>query len=247
MTTTTDRRQDPRSAARPADLQAAAGRVRARRRHAPVRRPRPLVPRLRLGHRRRVARPRASGAGARRSANRRRRSRTRRTSTSTRCRANWRRGSSALSGLDRAFFCNSGTEAIEACLKFARRYWHTQGETTPDEVRGVHALVPRPHDGLAVGHVGRTLPRAVRSRSFPACRSSRPPIPASLAGLVDDTTAAIIVEPIQGEGGVRPISAEMARAIAEACAAHGHAAHRRRSAVRLRAARASSCGARRSA
>ena len=36
---------------------------------------------------------------------------------------------SALTGLDRAFFCNSGTEAVEACLKFARRFWHTRGET----------------------------------------------------------------------------------------------------------------------
>src|SRR5713101_976726 len=34
-----------------------------------------------------------------------------------------------LSGLPRAFFCNSGTEAVEACLKFARRYWYTLGET----------------------------------------------------------------------------------------------------------------------
>ena len=34
---------------------------------------------------------------------------------------------SALSGLQRTFFCNSGTEAMEACLKFARRYWFTQG------------------------------------------------------------------------------------------------------------------------
>src|SRR5437867_4597825 len=33
-----------------------------------------------------------------------------------------------LSGLQRAFFCNSGTEAVEACLKFAQRYWHTRGE-----------------------------------------------------------------------------------------------------------------------
>src|SRR5437867_8955957 len=33
-----------------------------------------------------------------------------------------------LSGLPRAFFCNSGTEAVEACLKFARRYWFTKGE-----------------------------------------------------------------------------------------------------------------------
>src|SRR4030095_8985998 len=36
---------------------------------------------------------------------------------------------SALTGLDRAFFCNSGTEAVEACLKFARRYWHSRGAT----------------------------------------------------------------------------------------------------------------------
>ena len=34
---------------------------------------------------------------------------------------------SALSGLQRAFFCNSGTEAVEACLKFARRYWYSKG------------------------------------------------------------------------------------------------------------------------
>src|SRR5216110_1565015 len=33
-----------------------------------------------------------------------------------------------LSGLPRAFFCNSGAEAVEACLKFARRYWFTKNE-----------------------------------------------------------------------------------------------------------------------
>src|ERR1700675_3434349 len=37
-----------------------------------------------------------------------------------------------LSGLPRAFFCNSGTEAVEACLKFARRYWYTGGEPRTD-------------------------------------------------------------------------------------------------------------------
>src|SRR5712691_236917 len=39
-----------------------------------------------------------------------------------------------LSGLPRAFFCNSGTEAVEACLKFARRYWHTKGEPRSEVV-----------------------------------------------------------------------------------------------------------------
>src|SRR5262249_59946849 len=41
---------------------------------------------------------------------------------------------SALSGLARAFFCNSGTEAVEACLKFARRYWHSRGENRAEFV-----------------------------------------------------------------------------------------------------------------
>ena len=40
---------------------------------------------------------------------------------------------SSLSGLPRAFFCNSGTEAVEASLKFARRYWYTQGHRARTE------------------------------------------------------------------------------------------------------------------
>src|SRR5215216_2497474 len=39
-----------------------------------------------------------------------------------------------LSGLSRAFFCNSGAEAVEACLKFARRYWHTKGNLDRTEI-----------------------------------------------------------------------------------------------------------------
>ena len=37
----------------------------------------------------------------------------------------------SLTGLDRAFFCNSGTEAMEGCLKFARKYWHAKGQPRP--------------------------------------------------------------------------------------------------------------------
>src|ERR1044072_5047982 len=39
-----------------------------------------------------------------------------------------------LSGLSRTFFCNSGAGAVEACLKFARRHWHTKGETGRTEI-----------------------------------------------------------------------------------------------------------------
>ena len=130
-TTMTDgdgRRVGARNAPRAADLPAQPGDAGPRRRRAPVRRGRPRVPRPAVRHRRRGARPRASGAGAR----------DRRSGAdadshvepvlSTRCRASWRSGSPTLSGLPRAFFCNSGTEAVEACLKFARRYWYTKGE-----------------------------------------------------------------------------------------------------------------------
>ena len=39
-----------------------------------------------------------------------------------------------LSGLSRSFFCNSGAEAVEACLKFARRYWYTKGRSDRTEI-----------------------------------------------------------------------------------------------------------------
>ena len=68
----------------------------------------------------------------------------------------------AMSGLPRAFFCNSGTEAVEACLKFARRYWFTQGSAAVAG-RGVRARLPRPDDGRALDDVGRALSHAVRA------------------------------------------------------------------------------------
>src|SRR5690606_3529264 len=50
-----------------------------------------------------------------------------------------------LSGLQRAFFCNSGAEAVEGCLKFARRYWYTKGTPRPGFV------------ALSRGFSGRTM------------------------------------------------------------------------------------------
>jgi len=120
---------------------------------------------------------------------------------------------SALSGLQRAFFSNSGAEAVEACLKFARRYWFSQG------VKDRTGFVALKH-----GFSGRTM-GALSVTSNPSYREPfEPLIPgvtfvapddvAALEAAVTDRTAAIIAEPIQGEGGVRPLSAEFAAAIA---------------------------------
>ena len=69
----------------------------------------------------------------------------------------------AMSGLQRTFFCNSGTEAVEACLKFARRYWYLEGHQEPDAVRRARTRVLGPLDGRALGHRERALSRSVRS------------------------------------------------------------------------------------
>jgi acetylornithine/N-succinyldiaminopimelate aminotransferase len=127
---------------------------------------------------------------------------------------------SALTGLTRAFFCNSGTEANEACLKFARRYWHTRGETS----RTKYVAFTHSFHGRTMGSLSVTWDehyRAPFQPLVPGVSFAEATDPASLAALVDDTTAAIIVEPVQGEGGVRPIPAATIQAIAEACARSG--------------------------
>jgi predicted acetylornithine/succinylornithine family transaminase len=127
---------------------------------------------------------------------------------------------SALTGLDRAFFCNSGTEAVEACLKFARRYWYTKGELTRTKyVALTHSFHGRTFGSLSVTwdeHYRTPFQPLVPGVSFVSAAD-----PVELDRLIDDTTAAIIVEPIQGEGGVRPISPETAAAISAACARTG--------------------------
>ncbi len=123
---------------------------------------------------------------------------------------------SALTGLDRAFFCNSGTEAIEACLKFARRYWHTRGETTRTKfVAFTHSFHGRTMGSLSVTWDDHY--RAPFAPLIPGVTFADANDPGALASLVDKDTAAIIVEPVQGEGGVRPISSALAKAIRSAC------------------------------
>ena len=125
----------------------------------------------------------------------------------------------ALSGLPRAFFCNSGAEAVEAALKFARRYWHAQGAPRRGIVAFEHAF-----HGRTVGALSATWDdhyRAPFAPLLPDVTFVAPDDPAALAAAVSEATAAIIVEPIQGEGGVRPISRATADAITAACASTG--------------------------
>ena len=125
----------------------------------------------------------------------------------------------ALSGLPRAFFTNSGTEAVEACLKFARRYWHTQKAPRSGFVAFEHAF-----HGRTMGSLSVTWEEHYRAPFAPLLGDVQwvsTDNPDALRAAVTDRTAAIVVEPLQGEGGVRPLSAAMAAAIRESCARTG--------------------------
>ena len=124
-----------------------------------------------------------------------------------------------LSGLPRAFFCNSGTEAVEACLKFARRYWFTRGEP-----RAQFVALDESFHGRTFGSLSVTSDLHYREPfepPLPTVTFVKTNDPASLLNAVSASTAAIIAEPILGEGGVRPLTPAFAAAIAEACAKTG--------------------------
>src|SRR5881409_3077296 len=115
-----------------------------------------------------------------------------------------------LSGLPRAFFCNSGTEAVEACLKFARRYWYTKGEPRAEFIALEHSFHGRTFGALSV--TSDEHYRTPFEPLLPSVKFVPNDNPAALLAAVSTKTAAIIAEPVQGEGGVRPMTPAFATA-----------------------------------
>jgi predicted acetylornithine/succinylornithine family transaminase len=121
----------------------------------------------------------------------------------------------ALSGLSRSFFCNSGTEAVEACLKFARRYWYTKGEPRREFIALDQSFHGRTFGSLSVtsgDHYRKPFEPLLSEVTFIRTNDE-----AALAAAVSKRTAAIIVEPVIGEGGIRPLTPSFAAAISSAC------------------------------
>ncbi|MBC1184144.1 aspartate aminotransferase family protein [Kluyvera sichuanensis] len=120
---------------------------------------------------------------------------------------------------DRIFFCNSGAEANEAALKTARKFAHDRFGAHKS---GIVAFKNAFH--------GRTL-FTVTAGGQPAYSQDFAPLPPdvrhgvyndleSARTLIDDSTCAVIVEPIQGEGGVIPATLEFLRELRELCDRH---------------------------
>ncbi len=121
---------------------------------------------------------------------------------------------------DKAFFCNSGTEANEAAIKLARKYMReVRGE---DRYKVVSAL--RSFHGRTFGSMAATGQPA---KAEPFC-----PLPSGFAHVdfndldaleeaVDETTCAVLLEPIQGEGGVYPAEPAYLKGAWEICQRKG--------------------------
>ena len=128
-----------------------------------------------------------------------------------------------LTGLcfaDRVFFCNSGAEAIECGFKMMRRYHHARGES------GRKRIV-----SLSDAFHGRTLATIAAAGNAAHCEGflagdggfdqAEFGDIASLRAVVGPTTAGIVIEPVQGEGGIRPAEPDYLRAVRALCDEHG--------------------------
>jgi acetylornithine aminotransferase len=126
----------------------------------------------------------------------------------------------ALSGMDNVFFCNSGTEANEAAIKLARKYGHEQGIDEP-----LILTMEKSFHGRTMGALSATGNAKVKQGFAPL-------LPGFVHVAYNDIAAiqsaiqshpaivAILVEPIQGEGGVNIPAAEYLNQIRAICDQH---------------------------
>jgi len=120
---------------------------------------------------------------------------------------------SSLGG--KVFLCNSGLEANECAIKLARKRAHVRGIESPEIV-----VLDRAFHGRSLGTLAAT-PRLAREDLFGALPPGFVAVPRddpeALRAAVGERTAAVMVEPIQGEAGVFPTSDAMLVAAREAC------------------------------
>jgi acetylornithine/N-succinyldiaminopimelate aminotransferase len=115
-----------------------------------------------------------------------------------------------ISGLDRAFFCNSGTEAWEGALKFARAYARTLGTNGHKPKWRILALENSFHGRTfgALATTGQAKYRDPFGPMLPGVTFVEFNDVADLKRKFDGSVCAICIETIQGEGGIRPVSFE---------------------------------------
>lgn len=121
-----------------------------------------------------------------------------------------------VSGMDRVFFTNSGTEAVEGAIKAARKYAYLKDGTADHEIVAMnHSFHGRTFGALAV--TGNPKYREPFEPLIGNIRFADLNDFESVKRQVNDKTCAVIIETIQGEGGVKPASEEFLRSVRALC------------------------------
>ncbi len=115
----------------------------------------------------------------------------------------------------RVFFSNSGTEANECAIKIARKHAHRRGISAPEIIS-----FERDFHGRTYGSLSATPALAANpdlAPMLPGFRAVPFDDPEALRAAVGESTAAVLIEPIQGEAGIYPLSEETLLAARQAC------------------------------
>ncbi len=121
-----------------------------------------------------------------------------------------------ISGMDRVFFTNSGTEAIEGAIKAAKKYAYTR------DGHAGHEIIAMNHSfhGRSIGALSVTGNRHYQEPFEPllpgVCFADFNDL-SSVKTLVTEKTCAILLETVQGEGGIYPASPEFLEGVAKLC------------------------------
>lgn len=123
-------------------------------------------------------------------------------------------------GLDKVFFCNSGAEACEGAIKTARKFQHANGN--PERTRIIT------FKGAFHGRTLATIAAAGNEKYLDGFGEPAPGFDNLVFGdheaiekAIGPQTAAIMVEPVQGEGGIRPLPTQCLKGLRELCDKHG--------------------------
>lgn len=117
---------------------------------------------------------------------------------------------------DTVFFTNSGTESCELAVKMARKYWFEKGRPEKTDIIGFEgAFHGRSSAGIAAAGSEKMV------KGFGPLLPGFSQIPwgdlGALNAAITETTAAVILEPVQGEGGIRPMADADLKAVREIC------------------------------
>jgi predicted acetylornithine/succinylornithine family transaminase len=123
-----------------------------------------------------------------------------------------------VSGLQRSFFCNSGTEAIEGALKMIRAHGNSAGSHKNEIVSLENSFHGRTLGAISI--TGQPKYRKDFEPLLPGARFVPRNDMAALEAAVTENTAGIVLEFIQGEGGILPVSEEFARKARELAERH---------------------------